>query len=422
MQLSNLSVKKTSTSLAPFNLLEPEGLDPLEDFDFLSGSDYSSATRETITEVGRKLFGTKPENEELVARLTEYMLSVTASRKKIAGELVLLGGSLANSMMLIVDDHTAKVGVSTYNINQGKTQAYKYFKESLQLTKHAARKYMRCFQKFGDDNEAVQLFNIGELNILSAHDVTDDQISTVMRHKLANPKMTQDDVQELLNFLRKQEETLEDKEKELENVHGLLEDSKDQLRGAEADSKHLKRQVADLSRALREKENQLQTQSDFVKERTSGLGQLQKDYQDKAKELEKALFELNALKNAKPVVEVQTRTVDAVPEGFTTLSEAYETRMADLKKAEALKAQAEKELAELQANVAASRAAIESENAVQTTLNELVSAWEPFVAKFSTAQLVVQASKDPARYTPSLQALAAMLRKCLSELDGAIGL
>jgi hypothetical protein len=419
MQLSNLPSRKPGTNLAPFSLDEPDGLESIQDFNFLSETDYSSATREGITKVGQRIFGSESESEELVSRLTEYMLSVTASRKKIAGELVLLGGSLANSMDLIIDDHTSKVGVSPNAINQGKAQAYRYFKESLQLTSHAARKYMRCFHKFGDDNEAVQLFNIGELNILSAHNVTDEQISVVMERKLANPKMTQDDMQEFLNVLRKQEAAIEDKDKELENVQGLLEDSKDQLRGSEADAKHLKRQVADLSRMLQEKERQLQTQSDFVKERTSGLGQLQKDYQDKAKELEKALLELNALKSAKPVVEIQTKTVDAVPEGFLTLSEAYETRMAELKKAETLKTQAENELAELEANVAASRAEIESENAVQTTLNALVAAWEPFAAKFSTAQLVVQASKDPARYTPTLQALSAMLRKCLSELDGA---
>ena len=45
-------------------------------------------------------------------------------------------------------------------------------------------------KKFGDDNEAIQLFNIGELNILSAHDVTDAQISAVMTAKMANRRKT----------------------------------------------------------------------------------------------------------------------------------------------------------------------------------------------------------------------------------------
>jgi chromosome segregation ATPase len=322
-------------------------------------------------------------------------------------------------MTLIVENHTAKAGVSPHTVNQGKNLAYTYFRESLQLTSHAARKYMRCFQKFGDDNEAIQLFNIGELNILSAHDVTDAQISAVMTAKMANRKMTQADMQEIVNEMRKHEEALEDKDKELENIQGLLEDSKDQLRGVEADSKHLKRQVAELNRQLQEREKQLQKQSDFVKERTSGLGQLQKDYQDKAKELENALVEINALKNTKPSVEIQTEIVEKVPEGYTTLSEAYKERMAALEHAEAMKKTAESELAEMQAKVAISRAAIESENAVQKTLTELIGTWEPFAAKFATAQLAVQASKEPARYTPTLQALAAMLRKCLSELDGA---
>jgi DNA repair exonuclease SbcCD ATPase subunit len=419
MQLNDFPLKKLSTDLAPFSLNEPDRFDPMLDFDFNAVQDYSSASRENITKIGQNLFGAAPENEELVSRLTEYMLSVKASRKKIASELVLLGGSLVNSMTLIVENHTAKAGVSPHTVNQGRNLAYTYFQESLQLTSHAARKYMRCFQKFGDDNEAIQLFNIGELNILSAHDVTDAQISAVMTAKMANRKMTQADMQEILNEMRKHEEALEDKDKELENIQGLLEDSKDQLRGVEADSKHLKRQVSELNRQLQEREKQLQTQSDFVKERTSGLGQLQKDYQDKVKELDNTLLELNAIKNAKPSVEIQTEIVEKVPEGYTTLSEAYKERMAALERAEAMKKTVENELAEMQAKVATSRAAIESENAVQQTLTELITTWEPFAAKFATAQLAVQASKEPARYTPTLQALAAMLRKCLSELDGA---
>jgi DNA repair exonuclease SbcCD ATPase subunit len=419
MQLNDFPLKKLSTDLAPFSLNEPDRFDPMLDFDFNAVQDYSSASRENITKIGQNLFGAAPENEELVSRLTEYMLSVKASRKKIASELVLLGGSLVNSMTLIVENHTAKAGVSPHTVNQGRNLAYTYFQESLQLTSHAARKYMRCFQKFGDDNEAIQLFNIGELNILSAHDVTDAQISAVMTAKMANRKMTQADMQEILNEMRKHEEALEDKDKELENIQGLLEDSKDQLRGVEADSKHLKRQVSELNRQLQEREKQLQTQSDFVKERTSGLGQLQKDYQDKVKELDNTLLELNAIKNAKPSVEIQTEIVEKVPEGYTTLSEAYKERLAALERAEAMKKTVENELAEMQAKVATSRAAIESENAVQQTLTELITTWEPFAAKFATAQLAVQASKEPAQYTPTLQALAAMLRKCLSELDGA---
>ena len=225
MQLNEFPSKRLSTDLAPFNLNEPDSFDPMLDFDFNAVQDYSSASRENITKIGQNLLGVAPENEELVSRLTEYMLSVKASRKKIASELVLLGGSLVNSMTLIVENHTAKAGVSPHTVNQGKNLAYTYFRESLQLTSHAARKYMRCFQKFGDDNEAIQLFNIGELNILSAHDVTDAQISAVMTAKMANRKMTQADMQEILNEMRRTEEALEDKDKELENIQGLLEDS-----------------------------------------------------------------------------------------------------------------------------------------------------------------------------------------------------
>lgn len=316
MQLNSLPSKKIGNDLAPFNLFEPDGTDTSQDFDFLAPYDYSSATREKITAVAEELFGKKAETEELRARLTEYMLSVSASRKKIASELVLLGGSLSNSMTLVIENHIAKTGHSTFAVNQARNLGYKYFEASLGLTRNAARKYMRCFEKFGDDNEAVEMFNIGELNILSAPSVTDAEFDKVWEKKLVNPKMTQDEVREFLNLLRKQDAAIQDKDQELDNVQGLLEDSKDRLRGAEADSKHLRRQLAELNRTLQEQQKQLQAQSDFVKERTSGLGQLQKDYQDKVKDFDRVVVELAAAKNAKPTIETREVIVEKVPEGF----------------------------------------------------------------------------------------------------------
>lgn len=54
MQLNGLPVKKTSsTSLAPFNLFEQDGLDPLQDFDLLGNHDYSSSSREKIMKVAQ---------------------------------------------------------------------------------------------------------------------------------------------------------------------------------------------------------------------------------------------------------------------------------------------------------------------------------------------------------------------------------
>ncbi|CAN7785382.1 hypothetical protein LJR034_008598 [Caballeronia sp. LjRoot34] len=419
MQLNGLALKKaSSTAVAPFNLFEQDVLDPVQDFDFLGNHDYSSSGREKIMKAAQELFGAKPENEELNARLTEYMLSVSASRKKIASELVLLGGSLFNATELIIENHIAKTGHSTFAVNQAKHLAYKYFDASLGLTSHAARKYMRCFEKFGEDNEAVQMFNIGELNILSAPGVTDDEIDKVWKKKLADPKMTQDEVREFLNLLRKQDQTIQDKDKELDNVQSLLEDSKDQLRGVEADSKHLRRQLAELNRALQEQQKQIQAQSDFVKERTSGLGQLQKDYQDKVKDFDRVVAELAAAKKAK-TVETQEVIVEKVPEGFSTLTEALKDRMAALEAAEVNKQRAERELEEINDQIAASRAQVESESSVQQTLAQLISAWEGFAAKFATAQLAVQASTEPTLYTPTLKSLSAMLRKCLSEVDGA---
>jgi myosin heavy subunit len=419
MQIVKSPANNLNTSLKPISSASTELFDPMADFDFLTVNDDSLASRDRITAVAHELFGSTPDVEELVARLVEYMLSVSASRQKIAAELVILGGSLANSMALIIENHTAKVGYSVAAENKARELAYKFFKMTLRLSSHAVRKYSRCFHKFGVDHEAVQLFNIGELNILSAHDVTEAQISRIMEEKKKNGKMTQDDVQELLNDLRRKEEELADKDRELENVQELLEDRKDQLRGAESDFKRLKEQLIETNRALQAKEKKLLELSDFVKERTAGHGQLQKDFQDKSSECKRLIVELAAAKQAKPVIQTVDVIREVVPEGYQLLADALKTTTQELEDVERKKQQAEKELAAKLAELESARADVDSASSVRQTLNDLINAWEPFAAKFTTAQLVVQASTTPTDFTPTLEALAGMLRKCLSEITTA---
>jgi DNA repair exonuclease SbcCD ATPase subunit len=231
--------------------------------------------------------------------------------------------------------------------------------------------------------------------------------------------MTQDDVQALLNEMRRKEDELRDKDRELENVQELLEDSKDQLRGAESDFKRLKEQLIETNRTLQARERKLAELSDFVKERTAGHGQLQKDFQDKSTECDRLIVELAAAKNAKPVIQTVDVIREVVPEGFRLLADALRTTTQELEAVERQKQQAEEVLAVKRAELDEARAEVESANAVKQTLKDLINAWAPFAAKFATAQLVVQASTKPTDFTPTLEALAGMLRKCLSEIDTA---
>lgn len=57
---------------------------------------------------------------------------------------------------------------------------------------------------------------------------------------------------------------------------------------------------------------------------------------------------------------------------------------------------------------------------VKRSIEDLTVAWADAAGKMATVQLAVRASSDPDQYKPTLEALAAMLRKYVSEIEAAI--
>jgi ABC-type Zn uptake system ZnuABC Zn-binding protein ZnuA len=53
-------------------------------------------------------------------------------------------------------------------------------------------------------------------------------------------------------------------------------------------------------------------------------------------------------------------------------------------------------------------------------LPDLTAAWADVAGKMATVQLAVQASTEPHQYNPTLEALAGMLRKYLTEIEAAL--
>ena len=400
-------------------IIKPSG-ELLNDWELFDIADTSSVNRQTIDAVAQEMFGTGNDSLDLRAKIVDNMLSVHESRDKIAKEYVSLGGNLAITMTQIRNFNIAKLGDNLGAKRKAATMAYDFFEKSLGIKRGAAYQYMRCHQRFGDNAEALRVFNFGELNLLLPESVTDTHIAGLIAEKLAQPKMSREELKKVLDLLRKQDELIDDKSVQLENMTLLLEESKLSLEISETESHRLREQLTLNTKALNEKENALADARALVSKRSAGFAAMEKDLADKNAEVARLTKAFTAKSTEPAKVEVKEVIVEKLPAPLVDLSDALAAALADLKQAEQAKARALQEAAELNADVQAKKSDLEASKAVQLALHEVIASWEPFAGKFSSAQLAVQACKDPKEFRPTLEAIAATLQKFLGEINAAL--
>jgi myosin heavy subunit len=393
--------------------------DPLDEFVF-SMQDPKAVTRDNIANAARKVFGGGAESADFIAKLVEHMISVSESRSKVVAELIILGGHLQQMMKSAISHHTGKVGDSHQARKMGATLCFDFFQLAMGITRPSAYNYMRCHMKFADDAEAVKIFSFGELNLLAAQEVTDDQISLIKGKKQADPKMNRDDVAAMLKELQSKDEAIVDRDKQLDNLEGLLADNKLQLDVSSRENRHLMDQIAAHERNLSEQDRSIANLQQLLAQRSSGYPALEQELAAKNKAFAEATAELRALREAKPKVETVEVPVEKLPDSYSNLVAACQDAMSNLSELQQQKSDLEAEIKGIEANVAAQKAERDAGSAVNDALADLMKAWGDVSGKMATVQLAVQASRDPEQYNPTLEALAATMRKYLAEIEAAL--
>ena len=406
--------KNTQLTKTPLPI---EIYDPLDDI--FVNHDPNRADRSNIEQVIKGLLGDDPEFSDLIVQLVENMMAIADARDRIAADLEIIGAQLVNSMYMLRNVFIAKAGDKTGTKRKAASLGFSIFEKTLGVKKAAARQYMRCYERFADNVEAIRVFNVGELILLAAEHVTDAQVEEILAQKKANQDMTRADVKRMLEALQKQEEEIEDGRVQLENVQTLLEEHKTALEVADNDARHMRDELAANARALVEKEAALSRLDDFYQRRQAGLSNMEKDLADKDKEIERLNREADALRNRKP--DVQIKEVPTTPAGYKSIAESVQKRSEELAEIEATIKAERAALEELKAQRKKEADALDAANKVQASLQDVSAIFEAFAGKLTAAQLAMQASQTPAQHRPLLEAFAGMLRKTLTELDAALG-
>jgi hypothetical protein len=387
--------------------------------DIFAKHDISRSYRDTIEHAVRKALGDDPALEDLRVQIVESLVAVAEARSRIAADLQVIGAQLLNTVYMLKNVMIAKAGDTVAINRKAATLGYVIFDTALGLKRSVARQYMRCYEAFADNVEAIRTFTVGELDILAADHVTDEQVAEILAAKKAKPDMKRVDVQRMLEELQEKDAAIKDGEVKLLNVHSQLQDAKTALSVSQSEAKHLRNELAASARSIAEREADLARMDDHYKRKQAGLSNMEKDLADKDKEIDRLTREAETLRNRKP--EVQYVDKPTTPAGYKSISESIQKSNDELAAIENKIEEEKTALAQLEAERKKQVDALDAANKVQASLQDVSATFEVFAAKLTSAQLAMQASESPAQHEPLLEALAAMLRKTVSELDAALG-
>jgi hypothetical protein len=405
---------KPGTSITPF--------EPVDSFSFDSVGDPSVESRKSIVTTAHEIFGTATEDAELLGRIIEAASSIRDSKQKILQELRVVGSNLSGIFQYVLQMRIKKAGEDTPAVrNNAANSAWKYIDMTVSISAPQARTIIRTYEKFVDNARAVRAFSISDLSLLNPPAITEEHVETLIDKKLANPAMTRAELKaEISTLVNKQVEKRIDAEERAARLDSELDESVAELDLAERANRRLREQLAVVEKDHAEKENALRELHSDMSLRTNHYATVQKKLADVEADCRRLTLELAAVANAKPVTEVKTVEVEKLPEPYKKLEEALAEALRKLSETRDEQARLDAQMVEQRAEAERQRAEIEAGSAAKRMLEEVLKAWEPFAAKYSTAQLAVQAGNNAELYMPTLRALSGMLAKFLSEIDALV--
>lgn len=391
--------------------------EPDEPFELVM--DPSGITRESVLKTSREIFGSAEDDTDLLGRLVDSILSVRDSRDKVTQEMVSMGGQLSHIYQLIRNNQIKKAGEDTRAVrDRAAGLAWHFIEMTLSMSQTAARQLIRCHEKFVDNAAAIRNFSISDLTLMVKPAITDEHISVLIEKKLAKPNMSRLELQrEIAEIVSTHQELIQDAEERAARLNQQLEEKESELDLAERANRRMQEELATVVKDRAEKEKALKSLDADISIRSQHYASLQKKSNDLQEEVKRLTAAMRDLENAKPVAETKEVIVEKLPEAIQNLEETLESGLAKLKAVKKERDEVQAEVAQLRETAEQHRADIEAGSAAQRILEEVLAAWEHFAAKYSTAQLAVQAGKNVGLYMPTLLALSGMLTKILSELD-----
>ncbi|WP_175958050.1 hypothetical protein [Burkholderia sp. BCC0405] len=364
-----------------------------------------------LSATAREMFGDLPEN--LIRIIIHETEEVAHSTRKILQEHMRIGGNFAHIHASVIGHYVSTMGDTRKVRNMAAELVYAFLTKLFRKSKSSVSLYIRCYNKFSNNIGAVEMLTISDMSLLVHNHISDEIVEKVIDAKREDPTLTKSEVTQLVASLKEQiagkDNSIEEATSQLTATVGRLDDAQKEIDRLSAELSNVRQEQA------REKAKAQETQVSLASTGKQ-VSTLQHTLANTEREVEQLTAEIVRLK-ANPVkTEVPVPTL---PDAYANLEDAVADKLAEYKAANARLEEAQAQLAELEAQAQAHRAAIEAGEVLEKKIRGLIDAFSAFVQEYHSAQLLATADGNPARFKPLFQAFGDLIGKFHGEVTAA---
>ncbi|MGP8434529.1 hypothetical protein ACT2FY_01370 [Paraburkholderia fungorum] len=350
-----------------------------------------------ITTTVRQFFGGDIP-ESLRAIIASESNEIAHSTRKILEEHMRIGGILFNLRSRIEGHFVSTLG-DTRHVRNKAAQLFYGFVEKLFRKKHGIVKvYIRSYLRFSTNAGAVEMLTITDMQLLVSED--DKVIDAVLLAKKENPDLSRREVKKIIesyrNKLAEKDASLEVVKSQLSDVVGQLDDARNENQYLTEETKHLRLQIE------QDKEKNKKTMVDL-----DGANRAVSTMHTEISRLERERDTLTRqLAEAANRVQTKEIIVSGPPENIKHLQVTADSLMTRVKEATSHMESLQAEVALLEERRKQQLAEIESKEAIERHIRELMNDFGSFMQKYKTTQLLVTAGGSVAPFAKLFAAFA----------------
>ncbi|MBT2795322.1 hypothetical protein [Paraburkholderia strydomiana] len=350
-----------------------------------------------ITQVVSQFFGSELP-ESLRAIIASESNEIAHSTRKILEEHLRIGGILFNLRSRIEGHFVATLGEKRYVRNKGAELFYKYVERLFRKKQDIVKVYIRSYLRFSTNAGAVEMLTMTDMQLLVSQD--DGVVEAVIEAKRENPDLSKREVKKIIESYRtklaEKDASLDVVKSQLSDVVGQLDDARNENQYLTEESKHLRLQIE------QDKEKNKKTMVDL-----DGANRAVSTMHTEISRLERERDTLlRQLADAANRVQTKEVIVSGPPENIKHLQVTADSLMTRVKEATSQMESLQAEVASLEERRKQQLAEIESKEAIERHIRELMNDFGSFMQKYKTTQLLVTAGGSVAPFANLFAAFA----------------
>jgi myosin heavy subunit len=341
---------------------------------------------------------------------------IAHSTRKIIQEHMRMGGNFLNIKRSIESAFVAQQGDKKSVRDRAAHLVYQYIEKVHGIGHQRASLYMRTYEKFIGNDEAMALLKLSDMQMLLAKDTPDELVDIVVRSRKENPDLSKLEVKALIDNYRKLSRSNADKDEQIQVATAELSAKAAELDEAHTENKRLIALVEQLKQDNTRDRKAAEATMVELKSASSSVSVLQQELAKLERELDDTKRQAAAAESKVQVKEVEK---EVVPEAYRDVERKIEEKLASLREVQGELDSANGQLAELEQRRKAQLAQLEATERLEQQVSGLIESFASFTQQYHTAQLMVTADGHPERFRAIFQALVDIVGKFHTELSAA---